>query len=482
MKKHFSKLTLAIILALVMGLAFAAPAMADPVTNPVPSTPMPAELLHLGITKDLNMPPGTVIPNAAFHFTFRQAVINGPTDTPPNAVVPRNPAEAQPMAVSIPNQIINFPADYVLTEACGWANIGQLGGTTAPGGFNLGTITWPHAGQFFFVVEELHNTNYPLIYNDPLQSLSYSNESWLLMVSVINYEGALRISNIQVAGLDPITPPTWNPGTGPGEGYWTGGVWDYYKNNYTYRPGVYVPGPGGTPGNWEVNRGPSDIRFRNDYAITVIQTLADPALAVSKAVTGPLANEMRQFEFEMTLNLPDSVVLAGVWNINNPIEATITNAAGAPIAGRDPVIFPAPGATLTTTAEFTLAHGEYLRFITLPIGTTYTVTEEATPNYAASARITTGGVLDPTVFGGITQAYVEEELTVGSLVSNDRPTGALAPFNLAAFTNTNFTPEIYGLFVGTMPFVIALFGATVILAMMVASRSRQRIEQLPIAY
>ena len=466
-------MTLAIILALVMGLAFAAPAMAS--SLPPLSGPLPAEMLRLGITKNLYMPPGTVIPNASFHFSFRQAVINANGDA-----VPRNPAEPQPMAVTIPNQIINFPADYVLTEADGWSNIGQLGGAVtnpAEGGFNLGSITWPHAGQFFFIVEELHNTN-AAIGLDPLQSLSYSNEAWLLMVTVINYEGELRIARIQIAEADP-SDRTWNAGTGPGEGYWTGGVYEFEDKVENYRPGIYVPGGPGEPGSWLANRGPSELRFRNDFFRTHEYSLTNPALAVSKAVDGPLANQERQFNFSLTLTIPPSTVLAGAWDTTVPVVATVTDAAGVAIPGRTPATIDF-GTGMAPTATFTLSHGEQLRFPTLPIGTTYTVTEAATPNYAARATVTSGGTQTSQV-GGITVAYVNQERVATGLVSN-ATAGPGAPYNLAAFLNTNHTPEIYGLFVGSMPFVIALFGATVILAMMVASRSRQRIEQLPIAY
>ena len=472
MKKYFSKLTLAIILALVMGLAFAAPAMAS-------TTPLAPQYLFLGITKDLQMPVGTVIPNTVFEFSFRQAVVNPPDHaTAPNRVIPRPADTVQPMPMTIDNQTINFPADLVAVN--GTSNIGQLGGATPPNGFDMGTLTWPHAGQFFFIVNELHNTN-PLIDDvaNTQETLTYCETSWLLLVTVINYEGDLRISNIQVSRLDPITPPSWVGGVPGTPGHWTGGEWTHVKDNFTYRPGVYVPGAPGTPGEWTL--APSSIRFTNHYAYRMVTELVNPALAISKTVQGPLANQERQFVFNLTFTIPTSAVLANIWDINDPIVATVTDTAGVPIPGRTPATI-----TFTTgmnpTAEFTLSHDEQLRFTTLPAGTTYTITETGVPNYVAESSVRSGGGAFVVTGSQSETGPVGENHTATGLVSNAAPTGAPTPLNLAAFLNTNHTPEIMGLVVGSMPFVIALFGATVILAMMVASRSRQRIEQLPIAY
>ena len=489
MRKYFSKLTLAIVLALVMGLAFAGVAVADP---PAPRAPLAPELQIMSITKDLNMPPGTTMPNAVFEFSMRQVVPNpdGPGYIPRDAQPA--PIPAAPAAVpGMVNQTITFPADLVMTD--GWSNIGQVGGATAPNGFDLGAINWPHAGQFFFVIEELRDTN-PAIDNDPLRSLTYDSTAWLLLVTVINYDGGLHISKIQVASLNTVTDPTWNEGQGGQPGYYTGGTYVIIDKKDHYRPGVYVPGPDGTPGHWTIP--PSDILFVNDYLSFTVPgnddgTLADPALAISKEVVGELANQILQFNFTMNLDLPNSVLLPN-WNLyGQDIVATITDSDGVPIPGRDPVVFawpattPAPWAAPSwTNVAFTLAHGEELRFPILPAGTVFSVTEAATPNYAASAVVITGANA-PVNYGSNAAANVNIELSTGDhFVSDARGAGDPGPFlgNTAAFTNTDHTPEILGLFIGSMPFMVALIGATVLLAMMVASRSRQRIEQLPIAY
>ena len=487
MKKHFSKLTLALILALVMGLAFAAPALAE---GP---QPLEGDDLLLGITKTILSPPGTAVPDSTFIFEFEQFMVG-----PEGGLVPRGTGPAGntvPGLVTIADQTITFPADQVGPDA----NVGQVGGSTPPLGFDMGTITWPHAGDFFFVITERANTN-PAIDSDPLQSMTYDNRAWLLIVSVGNFtiDGAEvpRIVQIQVARF---TPPVWNPPVDGYPGYWyPEGSWSDAKEPY-YRPGVWNPPVDGYPGYWEVPL--SSILFENTY----VDNRTDPdayRLVISKAVgyNRTFADLTTDFAFTAVLTIPVEAVVAHLDPGNTfTLPATITantqeqNAAGnwVNVSPAVPVTFTltavpagATGADITgftyvPAADFLLRDGQRLAFPSgVPAGTTVSVTERALENWA----------LESAYFDGRTRAeWAAAPGAYGSTITVD--TATLDPVGTVTsagsemdLTNRFFRTTITGLVIGSMPFMVALLGATVLLAMMVASRSRQRIEQLPIAY
>ena len=470
MKKYFSNLALALIVALVAGLAFAVPAFAEPA--PAVLQALAPEHQFLGITKEINTPVGTVVPASTFIFEFEQMMLKDVDGQ--GVLVPREGVASAtvPAAVSIADQTINFPADQIGPDAF-IAQLGENGHPTPSRGLNLGAIVWPHAGTFIFKISETADTNEG-IDNATNRFMSYSDETFVLFVTVGNFETGLDIANIQVAKLE----PKYVPGEGGESGYYEEGVyvWDSEAKLENYRPGVWVPGTEASEGSWEIVL--SDIRFVNDYTNIIVQDLADPALAISKSVVGIYANQELQFDFSASLTIP----ALALPNFTGPITATVTNTAGLAVEPGRSVTFEADSeAPGVFSAKFTLAHGEQLRFPTLPAGTSYSVTEAATANYAPTAVVTIGGA-EGAVLGDAAPSNVETELEAAGIVSNARPADAQSPFNLAAFTNTNHTPEIMGLVIGSMPFIVALFGATVLLAMMVATRSRKRIEQLPIAY
>ena len=471
MKKYFSRLAIVLTLALALGLAFAAPALAEP-TLPSAPQPLAPENQFLGITKEINTPEGTVIPASTFSFKFEQMMLVSVDGQ--STLVPREeaPGVVVPDAVSIPAQDITFPADQVGPDA-NIAQLGEGGHPTFQRGLDLGAIAWPHAGTFIFKISEVADTNLGIKAEDN-RFMSYSDDAFVLFVTVGNFEGGLDIANIQVAALN----PKYIPGEDGQSGHYEEGVyvWDESAKLENYQPGVWVSGTEATEGTWEINL--SDIRFVNDYVHIIVRDLSDPALAISKSVVGTYADQTLKFDFRASLTIP-TLALS---EFSGPVVATVTNAAGEAVDPGRTITFAADSENPSVLfAEFTLAHGEQLRFPTLPAGTTYSVTEAAAQNYAATAVITIGGAAGTTL-GNATATGVNTELTASGHVSNARLQDAEAPFNLAAFTNTNHTPEIMGLVVGSMPFVIALFAATVLLAMMVATRSRQRIEQLPIAY
>ena len=502
MKKHFSKLTLAIILALVMGLAFAAPAMAG-------TEPLPQAQLYLSITKRITMDAGTALPDSTFDFRFTQVVPVDGTGTGAQFVPRATIAGDRPGVVTIPTQNISFPANLVP----GNANTGQLG-QNVNAGLNLGSFAWPHAGNFFFVIDEVPNTNAATIGADPNRSMTYDDTAWLLIVTVGNFvvdgNEVLRISGIQVAELDSTNAPVYTPGPGGTTGSWGPGYWiQGPKREDSYQQGVYTPGTDGQPGTWTLL--PSDIAFNNLYVDSTPGNDTDPnnsRFAISKTVVGatrPQADLTTDFVFNATLTMGPTTVAAHNTNNNFQLPAMITavvqeRVVGTnnwiPVSPAQTVVFninivgTPPNATAITYAPadtFLLRDGQRLAFMdNVPAGTTVSVTEAAMVNWAPAASFTAGGTTTarslPAWNLHMPADTQNVALTADSAALDPIGTVTSAPGTSMDFENIYRWQPIQGLFIGSMPFMVALFAATVLLAMMVASRSRQRIEQLPIAY
>jgi len=515
MKKYFSKLTLAIVLALVMGLAFAGIAMATP--------PLTGDDLLFSITKEVPRDPGTALPDGT-NFWFSITQVRPVEDTGPNWSFELIPAAAErPGRVALPYHNITFPADIIAD--------GPADGSVAqsPTPTNLGGITWPHAGQFFFVIQEIPNTN-PAIDANPRESLIYDDSAFLLIVTVINHPVAgggeeLRVSNIQIASLDNSDAPVYTPGTPGTPGTWGPGpgddVWCIIDKLYRYRPGYnYTPGAPGQPGTWE--RIPSCVWFVNPYAYNDIDNDWDndvpvnddqrARFSVEKTVVGNnrnVADLTTPFTFDTVLTI-GAVTVASHFSpaTDFTLPATITagvqerNAAGdwvyvvpaqtvvftgtftAPVTG--PPAVPGSITYASPTDGFQLRDGERLRFsYNVPSGTTVLTTERAQQNWSVdsvgwfnNAGVGTAITTVPATPAAVNTAVAADSSTLAL------PAGVVTSVGgeMMEFNNNYHFAEILGLFVGSMPFVAALFAATVLLAMMVASRSRQRIEQLPIAY
>ena len=530
MKKHFSKMALAIVLALVMALAFAGVAIAEP-RGPIDyddetitilsSTPLADT--NFSIRKYVPHDFGTELPDMTFWFSVTQVVPTGGTGAADWTFGLRDPDATRPGEVTIPYQRIDIPADLVDGSA--------YRAQTDPG-FDLGGITWPHAGQFFFVIQEVPDTN-PDIDNDPRQSLIYDTTSYLMIVTVINWEDengneVLRISNIQIALLGNDNAPIYTPGTDGTPGEWSDGDewWCFVRKLYDYRPGEYTPGEPGEPGTWTTR--PSCIHFTNPYAynrpgndigndIGNDVNLEDARLSISKTVVGnnrPYADLTTPFTFDATLTIGAVTVQAHLSGNDFVLPETITaavqeqDAAGnwvnvtpftTVIFTRNDIGAPGPITGITYTSPlpvggpgggFQLTDGQRLRFPdNVPSGTTVLATERALENWSVDSvywycigRNDTPPVPGRAITTNPAAPGVNQAVTADSATLTPPGVVTTTGDEKMNFNNAYDWSPIMGLFIGSMPFMVALLVATVLLAMMVASRSRQRIEQLPIAY
>ncbi|MCL2870227.1 MAG: hypothetical protein FWE26_01145 [Coriobacteriia bacterium] len=455
MKRYFSKLTLALIVALVMSLGIAGVAMA---TGPAVGTG-PHGRVNIGITKELDIPVGTTVPAANFHFDIEQMVPHATIDgawvvgstTPP---------------ATIPNVDIAFAA----------GNVGGFETTATPGmpvaqaTDILENATWPHAGDFKFLVTERHTA--PTTQFTSPEYMTYSTAQWVMIVRVANVE-------YPVGSGTYLLVPTQAFFVAPTEG--TDGTDPFYTWNEEAKRNDLTPGEPGTGGDDGRLLDPSGIRFINTFTRDIDGTLVNPALAISKTITGQYADRTTMFTFNGTLVVP----AAAVDRVDGEVIATVVDSDGVPVIPGRTATFTGTGATLT--GSFTLGNGETLAFPRLPAGTTFNVTETQQENWRGRAEVTLGAASTVFVPGPAASNWA----TIGANVSTDTrivsdargPAPAYAFLgNTADFTNDYVAPPLTGLVIGSMPFLAALLGATLLLAMMVASRSRQRIEQMPVSH
>ena len=93
-------------------------------------------------------------------------------------------------------------------------------------------------------------------------------------------------------------------------------------------------------------------------------------LLISKVVSGNRSSTQRDFTFTLTLRNADGTPYTGVYTRNNGVQGNITNG----------------------TATFLLRHGESVSVSGLPVGTTYTVTENA-EDYSATITDGNGNII-----------------------------------------------------------------------------------------
>lgn len=147
------------------------------------------------------------------------------------------------------------------------------------------------------------------------------------------------------------------------------------------------------------------------------------SLNVSKTINGNggTASTTDEFSFQATFNFPagtDASTLGGV------------KANGTAI-------------TLTKGAyDFTLKNGKNEKFTGLPVGTTMTVTESATPNYKGSANVTINGVNeDP-----IEATKYNEVITVSNKKLGQKK-------NAVDVTNTYNNVPVTGIIMNNLPYI-----------------------------
>ena len=403
------KALLAPALALVLCLCSMTTAFAAP--GPITGTEAgPAQAV---ITKALQMPEGTVTPAETFTFAFAKKDVDGDNSTAAQGTMP-----------TITGKTVTFAASDTGTAAAG---VKTVTGETAS---LFAGVTWPHAGVYTYTVTETAGSS---------AGMTYSQASYDISVYVANgsTSGSLYVAGI---GTNIVTTDTGTAGSG--------------KTDPTT--------------STTVTGASSAMMFTNIYIETPtgVDPAADDMLSISKTVDGAYGDRTRYFPFSVTLNKAELVTGTPSYKAYVMEGTTVaTTTANYATLSTDPVYGAYIDVTAGTPVTINLKHGQWLSFVGMPVGTTYSVTETGVADYTPSVSVVTDGGA-----AAVTNGTQGTALTVGS------PTAIVlgANANSAAFTNTYKTVTPTGIALDNLPFIMIIVLAMGVFAAFIVVRSRRR--------
>jgi len=434
--KKTVRVMLAAILALTLSLGIAPAAYA---------APDPLTINQAAITKVLKVPVGTAYPAMTFDFMVERVGYNDTTAIPANMPVIGSVSIAFDGA-NAPSPAENFEGSALGVDTY-YLESAEL----------LGAINWPNAGKYEYSVIET-TTNY--VISDPLhEALELSLAEYLLSIYVREYTAADAAAGNIPAGKQ------------VGDRYiYAVGMIRVTTDEGT--PGGYKGDP--TPGGDQIDYFYSEMIFTNKYVKTNgaddpddpdPTDPGDSTLNVTKTVTGDLGSLVLPFNFALSLNVPTLIpgyvlsyykaYLVGTGGVLDPTGTVLSSLIGTDPSGAKYVMF-APGATV----DFQLAHDQKLVFINTPVGTSYTVSEDAEAGYTTSYRVTTNNIQ-----GGVVSGYTITGALVGEAL------------NRADYTNNyDLTPPA-GLSMDNLPFYsLVLLALGALIAFVVVRRRKRQKE------
>ena len=414
-----ARMMASLMLAMALCIGTALPAFAAENTYASGSEEKPAKA---AITKILKMPAGTNTPGAKFTFKFKPVSVD---DKPDNGS--------------------NMPAfkdiDIVFNGSEADVTEGGVRSVVRESGNIIDSLAkpWPHAGIYKYTVTELGGT-YAIVDGDK-EWMTYSKASYDIEVIVENGEKGLYVAYITAT----------RKLTEDGEE-----IKDGEKVNPT-------PGGNGVEYKW------SQMIFTNTYAKTNGGGEKNPKLTVleiGKEVTGMGANRDLYFKFEVAATKP----AVGFEGKTPAYIAYVVDAAGNNVTSADNytplgtgkngsyILFKS-GEALTVG----LKHGQKLAFVDLPVGSGFTVNEQAAEFYTAKYTL----VLD-----GKTPVVQENTDINAALAIPGSSIGEKQ--NSVAYLNTRLNVTPTGISVDNLPFVIIIGLAALGLIGYAVAKSRRR--------
>ena len=423
--KVFSAILLSLILCL-SGLVTAAMAQEppEPTADPNATQGIYAKPAQGGLTKLLKVPVGTVIPTLDFYFNVTPISVDG--DASKTGSMPEIGA----------NNVVTISfADGTTAEADddGIMNLYQESGDLFE--TLIGTTAWPHTGIFVYEIAE-DTARSGIDENTPHEYATYSPARYKVNVYVLqdNATGEYYVKAIgalvvaaDIAGQETNIKVDPTPGIATAQ--------SHSKMIFT---NTYVK-----------TNGPEDPKnpLHDDKT----------TLAISKAVDGEFSSNSVYFRFNLTLTAPavpsqdsgnyrayvienDAFVKKNVLSntaMNNVDPLSISQDA----KGNDYIPF-----TSASQPSFSLKHGQKLVFFDTPVGTRYSVTEEAATAYEPSYKIYRGTLPSPIGSGS---ADISASLSTGDLRIDEEG-------NTVAYTNNRDMVTPTGLNLNDLPFIIMI--------------------------
>ena len=428
--------------AAMMCLSLAVPAFASNLSI----TDDPSKPAQAAINKVLKMPIGTNVPDATFQFDFTRVSVDGETGTALNMP-------------ELPSRTVEFDSKTMTASPAGTGVVSVNKETVNI----VDGVVWPHAGIYVYEVEESDKTNESFIDDE------YENDLDVLRLSKAVYTVTVYIANDDAVGLyvyaieahikanddsnkgEPVGKKV-NPTPDPdGDGSRMIFTNIYVRNN----------GGGGDPEDPdEVDPGtPGKI---DEFTV----------LKIEKEVRGALGNrEDKYFEFDVTVQAPvigfdepeKLRYVAYVMEMKGGALTVVTsedNYDGTILEDESNYKY----IMFTPDGEETvnLKHGQWLAFINLPVGSSYTAEEAESDPYNISHILTLSG-------------------SVGSEIKNASTgyqwVGELA--NKALYINTYGMTPPTGISADNLPYAILIVLAAVALAGYMALRFRRNAAQHP---
>ena len=371
--------------------------------------------VEVTITKQLRLPVGTTVPDISFVFLAEKISVDGrTTEADLNTMPALNPA-ALGVNFTAADTNPNFPE----TIPVGTASILKETGNLFEG------VTFPHAGIFVYEIREVADSNAPA-FPDEHSSLYYSQATYTLTVYVANHSNGGTY--VYAVGALITTDDLGEPASGKVD-----------------------PTPGGNGEDYFF----SQMMFTNDYVKTegpVDPEKPDPVdestLLISKTVAGDFGDQSQFFTFEMTLTAPALLRDVPAYYKAYVIEGdtVLTDLTAHAEAGIIENTGDVPYLKVSTSAAtvFHLKHGQRLVFVDTPVGTNYSVEEQAATHYVPSVIVTTAGTVGTSITGSISTALSTGPQFVGE------------EHNSAAFTNTRDSVTPTGLNLNDIPFIVMI--------------------------
>jgi hypothetical protein len=344
------------------------------------------------ITKILNMPVGTPVPNAAFVFEFAK-IGQGKDETD----------EAKADMPNVPNVTVNIASGDTTTPV--GTDALTLSKQSTSGIF--GSVTFLHAGVYIYEISEKDGGQVFDANADTTETVTYSEAKYRIKAYVKEHSitGAMYVYAITAT----------NPYDDAGDPY-NGGKIDP------------TPGDGNTTF--------SAIAFTNEYTLTnngTTPTNPDHStLDVSKVVDGGFADKTKYFPFEVSITEPAALPVANqqtyyrAYVVDSTGVVTSTDNADASLIDTDSGGVYIKIAEGGSAVDVNLKHGQTLRFIDTPVGTSYEAKELGTIDYIPSVAVISNSIN--------TTPSTSEAASGAALTTETQYIGSAA--NSAAFTNT----------------------------------------------
>jgi len=436
-KNSIAQLTMSVMLAMFLSIGVALPAYAvDDLLGAIQGTEeSPAQA---AITKVLELPTGTDVPNATFRFKVEGIEFNGSSS---NEIHKNMPTIGNGYGYVEIN--ISDTADLIRKDDGKGTTRVYLESQSL-----FKDVEWPGTGTYTYRIQEVNNT-YECQKSEPVEHMFYSDGEYKIQVFVDRAsDGTLYVKYLSDTVTKVDSPKQVK----------------YEKVD---------PTPGGNP---NIDGDYSKMIFTNNYYKDNTPSQPDPvsksALKISKQVTGELADPAKYFDFEVMVANPATIVNAkkvykayvvdekGIVSKLNPGQAPATKIKND--GTNDYIEF-----TTAITEKIQLKHGQSLSFVDLPVGSTFSVKEVSPQNYIAS--------LEAKINGEVKESKISAAL--GGSLGLDKSKAWYVGENGATvdFTNTFRTVAPMGIAVDNLPYIAIAVLSLVALAGFIVTRVRKKV-------